>query len=362
MAQNATDKKAKKGGLFDDLSFPQVIAGALAAVTSMLLASQIGIYGSVIGVGVGSVVSAVASQLYKKFLQRSAEKLRELKPGEPGFGQQEADAGGGAAGSGIDEGDTVSLGPIGDMRKGTPTPSLEDASMQGDATVRRVRVEREHKKKVQRGVVIVSVVSAVLAVLVSGGVVYWATQGEGVGAKTNPIVSAVRQSPPKATDDGSSSSAEGEASSSGDSSDGSSGGQSGTDGSKGSSDGASSESGDGGQQGSGATGSGGASGSDSGQSGGSTGSGGAGGADTGSGAGAGSGSGSGSPDSGSSGSSPGGSADSGGSSSSGPSGSGSGGASGTSGSEDASGSGASSASDGSPASARAAGGVVQAAA
>ena len=70
------------GGLFDDLSIAQVVAGALAAVTSMLLASQIGIYGSAIGVGVGSVVSAVASQLYKKFLQRSADKLKEIHPGE----------------------------------------------------------------------------------------------------------------------------------------------------------------------------------------------------------------------------------------------------------------------------------------
>ena len=68
MASEAQDRKAKKGGLFDDLSATQVIAGALAAVTSMLLASQIGIAGSVIGVAVGSIVSAVASQLYKKFL------------------------------------------------------------------------------------------------------------------------------------------------------------------------------------------------------------------------------------------------------------------------------------------------------
>ena len=61
MARNARGDKAEKAGkgksrLFDDLSIAQVAAGALAAVTSMLLASQIGIYGSVIGVGVGSGV------------------------------------------------------------------------------------------------------------------------------------------------------------------------------------------------------------------------------------------------------------------------------------------------------------------
>ena len=42
----------------------------------MLLSAQIGIAGSVIGVAVGSVVSTVSSQLYKKFLAGSAEKLR----------------------------------------------------------------------------------------------------------------------------------------------------------------------------------------------------------------------------------------------------------------------------------------------
>ena len=53
-------------GLFEGLSVSQVTAGALAAVTSMLLSAQIGIAGSVIGVAVGSVVSTVSSQLYKK--------------------------------------------------------------------------------------------------------------------------------------------------------------------------------------------------------------------------------------------------------------------------------------------------------
>lgn len=80
-ADGVRQKRRKRDivrGLFDDLSVAQVLAGALAAVTSMLLASQIGIYGSVIGVGVGSVISAVASQLYKKFLSASADKIREV--------------------------------------------------------------------------------------------------------------------------------------------------------------------------------------------------------------------------------------------------------------------------------------------
>ena len=110
----STDGKGKLGGLFDDLSMAQVVAGALAAVTSMLLASRIGIAGSVIGVAVGSVVSAVVSQLYKKFLTASAEKLRELKPGETGYVPPQgaetpaAMAGGHAT---ADAAETVRLGP-----------------------------------------------------------------------------------------------------------------------------------------------------------------------------------------------------------------------------------------------------------
>lgn len=55
-------------------------AGALAAVTSFLLSAKIGIAGSVIGVAVGSVVSAAASQIYKNMLEASKAKLREASP------------------------------------------------------------------------------------------------------------------------------------------------------------------------------------------------------------------------------------------------------------------------------------------
>ncbi len=45
---------APKKGLFDDISIPQIIAGAAAAATSVALASKIGIAGSVIGAAVSS--------------------------------------------------------------------------------------------------------------------------------------------------------------------------------------------------------------------------------------------------------------------------------------------------------------------
>ncbi|MBW3087805.1 hypothetical protein KIH77_03525 [Bifidobacterium sp. 82T24] len=54
-----------------------VIGGALAAVTSFLLSAKIGLGGSVIGVAVGSVVSAVSSQLYQNVLKVSGQKIQE---------------------------------------------------------------------------------------------------------------------------------------------------------------------------------------------------------------------------------------------------------------------------------------------
>ena len=66
-----------KERLFDDLSIAQIIAGAAAAATSVVLASRIGIAGSVIGAAVSSVVTVVSSQLYRRFLTASAEKLKK---------------------------------------------------------------------------------------------------------------------------------------------------------------------------------------------------------------------------------------------------------------------------------------------
>ncbi|MEF2829425.1 MAG: hypothetical protein U0N58_01595, partial [Senegalimassilia anaerobia] len=79
MAERAKSTSFTAKSLFEGLSGAQLTAGALAAVTSMLLSAQIGIAGSVIGVAVGSVVSTVASQVYKRFLEQSATKLRGMR-------------------------------------------------------------------------------------------------------------------------------------------------------------------------------------------------------------------------------------------------------------------------------------------
>lgn len=202
MAQGAGKAKSGKGGLLEGLSMAQIVAGALAAVTSMLLASRIGIAGSVIGVAVGSVVSAVASQLYKKFLTVSAEKLRYIRPGEVQSGGEFAGVDStthriDAAASGnpcIDvadvaiEGKTMPFDAVAIRR--SRTPRIDDASLREDVTVRRAQALRERKKKVQRRVIAVSAMSALAAVLVSALIVNFATMGEGLGSKSPSVFSA----------------------------------------------------------------------------------------------------------------------------------------------------------------------------
>ncbi|WP_294440708.1 hypothetical protein [uncultured Slackia sp.] len=167
--------------LFDDLSVAQVLAGALAAVTSMLLASQIGIYGSVIGVGVGSVISAVASQLYKKFLSASADKIREVG----GYSD------GGTESEGRDvrvvEGNSAATIALPALVSGF---SASDTAMYKDANRVRARAARQRKERVKQRVLVVSVVSALVAVVLSAAVVMFVTQGEGMGEKPQHFISA----------------------------------------------------------------------------------------------------------------------------------------------------------------------------
>ncbi|MFT8593361.1 MAG: hypothetical protein ABF747_07125 [Bifidobacterium sp.] len=64
-------------GFFHNISWAQIFAGALAAVTAFLLSAKIGIAGSVIGVAVGSIVSTVTTQIYQRVLNESGKKIQK---------------------------------------------------------------------------------------------------------------------------------------------------------------------------------------------------------------------------------------------------------------------------------------------
>ncbi|MDR4061051.1 MAG: hypothetical protein Q3W81_06150, partial [Slackia sp.] len=241
-------------GLFEGLSVSQVTAGALAAVTSMLLSAQIGIAGSVIGVAVGSVVSTVSSQLYKKFLAGSAEKLRGFASSDNE--EENAAANAVAAQSAtqsfahaqttvipitrapFEGAETTTLPSVGtatrafneaavpsansaetsvlsagqivgvdahDMRgsqaaQGTQsnTPRINSAAGHtGNASHATgvVEIEAQKQKTMQRRVLAVSVASSLAAILLFAGLVLMFTGGGGIGTKGTPFTGEVRTGP-----------------------------------------------------------------------------------------------------------------------------------------------------------------------
>lgn len=178
------EDSTKKGGLFDDLSVAQVAAGALAAVTSMLLSSQIGIAGSVIGVAVASVISTVSSQIYKKFFAKTGEKLKDIAQSNSPSTQERNAA--------------YDAVPLQTAQAGIPFTN-EDHSRKG--ALAKARARRSKRKNTQRNVLAVSIVSSLVAVALVAVLLNTVTQGQGLGTKYSIVGSTTAQSQVAATDD-----------------------------------------------------------------------------------------------------------------------------------------------------------------
>ncbi|WP_176709982.1 hypothetical protein [Streptomyces sp. Wb2n-11] len=61
-----------------DLSVAQVAGSAVAAVVAAVLASQLGVYGTVIGAGVVSVVATSGGTVFQHLFRRTGEQIREV--------------------------------------------------------------------------------------------------------------------------------------------------------------------------------------------------------------------------------------------------------------------------------------------
>ncbi|MFF1924746.1 hypothetical protein ACFVW8_29785 [Streptomyces sp. NPDC058221] len=61
-----------------DLSLPQVAGSAVAAVTAAVAASQLGVYGTIVGAGVMSVVATCGGSVFQHFFRRTGEQIREV--------------------------------------------------------------------------------------------------------------------------------------------------------------------------------------------------------------------------------------------------------------------------------------------
>ena len=158
---------APKKGLFDDISIPQIIAGAAAAATSVALASKIGIAGSVIGAAVSSVITVVSSQVYRHFISASAEVIKGTH-------------------AAVDY-------PAGAYENVEPNANEH---LGGAATTARVAPNSLRAKaaaersQTQKKVIIFSVAIAIVAVIACAGAILITTAGEGLGARPDPILSS----------------------------------------------------------------------------------------------------------------------------------------------------------------------------
>lgn len=170
---------APKKGLFDDISIPQIIAGAAAAATSVALASKIGIAGSVIGAAVSSVITVVSSQVYRHFISASAEALKGTHAA--------VDYPAGAY-------EPVELNA--EEHLGGAATTQEMRQVAGRATTARVAPNSlrakaaEERSKTQKKVIIFSIAIAIVAVIACAGAILITTAGEGLGERPEPILSS----------------------------------------------------------------------------------------------------------------------------------------------------------------------------
>ncbi|WEV24950.1 hypothetical protein OYE22_06880 [Streptomyces sp. 71268] len=74
--RNTTESEAKEKTERLELSVAQVAGSALAAVAAAVLASRLGVYGTIIGAGVVSVVATAGGSVFQHFFHRTGEQLR----------------------------------------------------------------------------------------------------------------------------------------------------------------------------------------------------------------------------------------------------------------------------------------------
>lgn len=170
---------APKKGLFDDISIPQIIAGAAAAATSVALASKIGIAGSVIGAAVSSVITVVSSQVYRHFISASAKALKGT--------HADVDYPAGAY-------EPVEFNA--EEHLGGAATTQEMRQIAGRATTARVAPNSLRAKaaaersQTQKKVIIFSIAIAIVAVIACTGAILITTAGEGLGERPEPILSS----------------------------------------------------------------------------------------------------------------------------------------------------------------------------
>ncbi|MFC7982422.1 hypothetical protein [Streptomyces sp. NPDC057336] len=80
-AAGETDARTEVRSRRIDLSVPQVAGSALAAVVAAKLASSFGVYGTILGAGLISVIATCGGSVLQHFFKRTGEQLRVRRTG-----------------------------------------------------------------------------------------------------------------------------------------------------------------------------------------------------------------------------------------------------------------------------------------
>ena len=165
--------------VLENFSFAQVIASALAAVTSVLLSQQIGVIGGMLGTAAGAAAATIAIQLYRGILDVSAERIREqITPVASGLTTRMAPQ--------PTAEETVELkgAHLGDqptevMPSPAPASAPEPRIASDTLITRRAEIERHSRLRVTATVVAISLITVAIVALI----INFATAGEGLGER-----------------------------------------------------------------------------------------------------------------------------------------------------------------------------------
>lgn len=73
-----SEEQPKKKSIFSELSVPQILAGALSAITVAFALSKMGVSGTLIGAGIGSILGTFGTTLYSRSLDQSTVLVKKV--------------------------------------------------------------------------------------------------------------------------------------------------------------------------------------------------------------------------------------------------------------------------------------------
>ena len=190
MELQTTTEESQGKGIRSIVSMPTVLAATLAAATSFLFSSKLGLTGSLIGAALAAGVSTIASQVYKAMINSSVERIQDITTQMQALGDDQDQT------SPMEELDRTRVRPVPeglyepedlyadeeDVFAPTGTP-YAPAQMRQEAA-------RRHAVSIMRRTFVVAVVAALVALLAYAVMVNLATQGKGIGPTTFEEISA----------------------------------------------------------------------------------------------------------------------------------------------------------------------------